>query len=66
MIFLNNIRVLFLCIIFAFIYGAGAIFILTWNASIVGVAIGNLIREGIGRLGITGKSNILGYFHVIG
>ena len=29
---------------FSFIYGAGAIFILTWNASVVSVAMGNTIR----------------------
>lgn len=44
-IFLNNIKVLSLCILFAFIYGSGAIFILAWNASVVGVAMGSLIRE---------------------
>ena len=42
-IFLNNFKVLLFCILFAFLYGAGAIFILTWNASVIGVAIGNFI-----------------------
>ena len=36
-IFFNNLRVLFFSILFAFFYGAGAIFILTWNASVIGV-----------------------------
>lgn len=43
-IFLNNVKVLIFCIMFAFMYGLGAIFILTWNASVIGVAIGNFIR----------------------
>lgn len=43
-IFLNNIKVLVFCILFSFIYGMGAIFILTWNASVIGVAAGNFIR----------------------
>ncbi len=43
-IFFNNIKVLIFCILFSFVYGAGAIFILMWNASIIGAAIGNFIR----------------------
>ena len=43
-IFSNNMKVLMFCLLFAFFYGAGAIFILTWNASVIGVAIGNLIK----------------------
>src|SRR3989344_2654844 len=39
-IFLNNIKVLMFCIFFAFFYGAGAIFILAWNASVISAAIG--------------------------
>jgi uncharacterized membrane protein SpoIIM required for sporulation len=40
-IFENNLKVLIFCILFSFIYGAGAIFILTWNASVIGYALGN-------------------------
>ena len=43
-IFLNNIKVLLFCIIFSFLYGAGAIFILTWNASVGGAFIGQFIK----------------------
>jgi len=46
-IFLNNLRVMIFCLLFAFIYGVGAIFILTWNASVIGVAIGSFIRNNI-------------------
>src|SRR3990167_7808804 len=38
-ILFNNLKVLSFAILFAFIYGAGAIFILTWNASVIGTAI---------------------------
>ena len=48
-ILINNIRVLAFAILFAFIYGAGAIFILTWNASIIGTAIGNFIRSNLSQ-----------------
>ncbi|MBW3012679.1 stage II sporulation protein M [Candidatus Woesearchaeota archaeon] len=43
-IFFNNIKVLIFCIFFSFLYGAGAIFILTWNASVGGAFIGNFIK----------------------
>ena len=44
-ILLNNIVVLFFCILFSFLYGAGSIFILTLNASIIGVAVGSHVRD---------------------
>jgi uncharacterized membrane protein SpoIIM required for sporulation len=39
-IFSNNMRVMIFCILFSFIYGAGAIFIITWNSSVIGLALG--------------------------
>lgn len=36
----NNLNVLLFAFIFSFIFGAGAIFIIAWNASILGVVIG--------------------------
>lgn len=47
-IFLNNMKVLLFCLIFAFFYGFGAIFILTWNASIIGVAVGDFVKSHLG------------------
>ena len=46
-IMVNNLRLLFLFVAFSFIFGAGAILLLVWNAAVVGVAVGNLAREGI-------------------
>jgi len=46
----NNLKVLFFCIFFSFFYGAGAIFILTWNASVISAAIGNAIRSNLGSI----------------
>jgi len=43
----NNLKVLAFSVLFSFIYGAGAMFILAWNASVIGVAIGDTIRSGI-------------------
>lgn len=39
-IVINNISVLMLSFLFSFLFGAGAIFILSWNASILATAIG--------------------------
>jgi len=41
----NNIKVLTFCLLFSFVFGAGAIFILTWNASVIAVAMGSLIES---------------------
>jgi uncharacterized membrane protein SpoIIM required for sporulation len=43
-ILLNNLGVTFLSFIFSLVYGAGAIFIITWNASLLGVCIGRISR----------------------
>src|SRR3989338_1198256 len=65
-IFFNNFKVLAFSILFSFIYGAGAIFILTWNATVIGAAIGNFIRANISSytssLGLLDAGN---YFHVV-
>jgi len=44
-IFSNNIYVLIFCILFSLAFGAGAIFILTWNASVIAIAIGILSKN---------------------
>ncbi len=61
MILINNFKVLFFVIVFSFLYGAGAIFILTWNASVLGTAIGNTIRQQIANLG----GGLSSYFHAV-
>ncbi len=64
-IFLNNIKVLIFCFLFAFIYGFGAIFILTWNASVLGAAIGHFIRSQISMYASQfGQVGIASYFHI--
>ena len=62
-IFFNNLKVMFFCIIFSLLYGAGAIFILTWNASVISTAIGNLIRQEVSQAASSvGFSSISAYF----
>ncbi len=65
-IFLNNVKVLAFSILFALIYGAGAIFIMTWNATVIGTAIGNFIRTNIDHymsaISLVGQNS---YFHIV-
>jgi uncharacterized membrane protein SpoIIM required for sporulation len=62
LIFFNNMRVLAFCLLFSLIYGMGAIFVLTWNASIIGVALANLIRSEIIHLSsVVGLPSIFSY-----
>lgn len=41
----NNMQVMILCLFFSFFYGAGAIFILAWNGSVIAGAAGTFIRN---------------------
>ncbi|MBN1645025.1 stage II sporulation protein M [Candidatus Woesearchaeota archaeon] len=63
-IFLNNVKVMIFCVLFAFIYGTGALFILAWNASVIGAAAGNFIRTHVASYAdATGFAKIGAYFH---
>jgi len=65
-IMLNNFKVLVFCILFSFLYGAGAIFILTWNASVIAAATGNLIRTNlISITSHTGITKMASYFQIV-
>jgi len=48
----NNLRVLLLSMILALFYGAGSLFILAWNASLMGYIIGNLVRNSLGLISL--------------
>src|SRR3989338_550906 len=66
LIFLNNLKVLIFCILFAFVYGVGAIFILVWNATVIGVALGDFIRSQLGSVAsVFGYLSTAHYFQVI-
>jgi len=58
-VFENNMRVLAFCILFSFLYGAGAIFILTWNASVIAAAV---VEHSSVHFFIHGIPEILAYF----
>ena len=68
-IFANNIYVLIFTLVFSLIFGAGAIFILAWNASVISSAIGIFSKSdlanlpmGLARYMIHGIPEIGAYF----
>ncbi|MCU0642500.1 MAG: stage II sporulation protein M [archaeon] len=71
MIFSNNIYVLIFTLVFSLIFGAGAIFILAWNASVIAAAMGIFAKSSLsglplsmGRYLIHGIPEIASYFIV--
>ena len=65
-ILFNNLNVTIFCILFSFLYGIGALFILIWNASVIGVAIGNFIRSNLAMFShLIGLEKITSYLKVI-
>lgn len=68
-IFANNVYVLMFTLVFSLIFGAGAIFVLAWNASVIAAAVGIYTRSnlsglplGIARYMIHGAFEIGAYF----
>lgn len=63
-ILFNNVKVLLFTLLFSVVYGAGAIFILSWNASVMGAAIGDAIREKVLHVGALQaiSLSLAGYF----
>lgn len=49
-ILINNIYVLVFILIFSLTFGAGAIFILAWNASVIAAAFGMLVRNSFSQI----------------
>jgi len=64
-ILINNIKVLFFCLLFAFFFGAGAIFILAWNASVISAAVGTFFRNALANSAqIFGFTKVALYFNL--
>lgn len=61
-IFLNNVKVLAFSVLFSFFYGFGAIFILTWNASVIAVAVGNFIRTNLSQYAAAIGAPTIGHY----
>lgn len=66
-VLINNFKVLLFALLFSFLYGAGAIFILAWNASVLAVAMGSFIKSKIGAFGaVAGFGLVAAYFQAGG
>ncbi len=66
LIVLNNLKVMVFALLLSYIYGSGAIFSLTWNASVISVAIGTVIREIISNAAVSaGAVGIGSYFSAV-
>lgn len=64
-IFTNNLKVLFFCLLFALFFGAGAIFILAWNASVISAAVGTYVRNGLAKYAaLAGMNNLAVHFNL--
>lgn len=62
-IFSNNLKVLFFCLLFSLLYGTGALFILTWNASVIAVAIGGIVKTELAQTAsLVGFASLSAYF----
>lgn len=49
----NNLFVMVTILLFSFLFGAGAIFILAWNASVIGVAIGLFSKGSLAHIPVS-------------
>jgi uncharacterized membrane protein SpoIIM required for sporulation len=45
LIAMNNVKLVVLCTLLSFVFSAGALFVLSWNASVVGAAVGSMIYK---------------------
>lgn len=68
-ILVNNLKVLMMTIIFSLLFGVGGMFILVWNASVIGAAIGIFAKgqlftlpSGVFRYMLHGIPEIAAYF----
>ncbi|MCX5704239.1 MAG: stage II sporulation protein M [Candidatus Omnitrophica bacterium] len=71
LIFANNMYVLIFTLVFSLIFGAGAIFVLAWNVSVIAAAVGIFTKQnlsnlpfGIMRYMVHGIPEIASYFVV--
>lgn len=63
MIFSHNVKVLIVCVLLSFFFGSGAVYIITWNASVLGVGMGTKVREGLAAAAKEfGASGLVRYF----
>ena len=70
-LFANNATVLLLAILFSFLFGEGALFLISWNASIIGTVMGKIASQSLAAAPIHDITSIIfalasGVYHGIG
>ncbi len=70
-LFANNATVLLLAILFSFLFGEGALFLISWNASIIGTVMGKIASQSLAAAPIHDITSIIfaigsGIYHGIG
>ncbi|MDA1196947.1 MAG: stage II sporulation protein M [Nanoarchaeota archaeon] len=60
-IFMNNLGVMILCFVTAFVFGEGGIFLIVWNASVWGTIFGNLAKTAA----VSTLNNPFVYFSIV-
>lgn len=58
-LFSNNATVLLLAILFSFLFGEGALFLISWNASIIGTVIGKISAQTLATLPVHDITSIV-------
>lgn len=61
-ILINNLRVVFFCLVFSLLYGSGAIFILSWNCSVVAMATGDFFKANLAKFASLLSPSAAAYF----
>lgn len=64
LVFSHNLQVFVVCLLLSFFFGSGAIYLLTWNASVLGAGMGTKLRsalEASSRLGLQPPLHFLAY-----
>ncbi len=65
-IFQNNLQVLFWAVVLSLVYGVGAMFLIAWNASVIGALIGQTTLELVGNyISLWPFEYIIAYFHAL-
>ena len=59
-IFMHNLGVLLFIVVFSVVYGAGAIFILIWNASVISVFLGEFSKAYVLKTGLEAGGHFAG------
>jgi uncharacterized membrane protein SpoIIM required for sporulation len=63
-LFRNNVTVLLLAVFFSFLFGAGALFLISWNATIIGTVIGRISLQALSQMPVHDIPSIIHAFAI--